>query len=278
MPAPAISIGTSGWKFDDWAGTFYPLRVPQTMWLVYYAARFPIGEINSTYYRIAPLAAYAGIARRTPESFRLFAKVHADVTHTREHPGDSLRALRAALQPLTDAGKLLGLLAQFPNRFHFTREAMAYLLHLRELCARERLCVEFRHSSWLEAEALEAVREAGLTWVCPDEPDLPDLMPRRVLATSDMLYVRLHGRNARAWYDRSAGDRYDYLYSEDELQTVGREIAQGLASVTHGYVLFNNCHGGQAPRNALRLINWFTGESGADAGEQGGNGFTLSAD
>ncbi len=90
--------------------------------------------------------------------------------------------------------------------------------------------------------------------------------------------MRLHGRNAGAWYDRSAGDRYDYLYSEDELQRVGAEIQQAAQSVTNGYVLFNNCHGGQAPRNALRLINWFAGERDANAGEQGGNGFTLSAD
>ena len=278
MPTPAIKIGTSGWKFDDWAGNFYPLRVPQTKWLEYYAARFSIGEINSTYYRIAPLSAFAGIAKRTPESFRLFAKVHADVTHTREHPGDSLRALLAALQPLKDAGKLIGLLAQFPNRFQFSRESLAYLHHLRDLSGGERLCVEFRHRSWLEDEPLDAVREAGLTWVCPDEPDLLDLMPRRLLTTSGILYVRLHGRNARAWYDRSAGDRYDYNYTDEELRTLGREIESAAQSVANGYVLFNNCHGGQAPRNALRLINWFAGERDANAGEQGGNGFTLSAD
>ncbi len=185
--ADAIKIGTSGWKFDDWAGSFYPLRVPQTKWLEYYAARFPIGEINSTYYRIAPQAAFAGDRRTDAASFQLFAKVHADVTHAREHPGDSLRALLAALLPLKDAGKLLGLLAQFPNRFqYYARERWRICCTCAICCAGERLCVEFRHRSWLEDEPLAAVRESGLTWVCPDEPELPDLMPRRFLATSDM--------------------------------------------------------------------------------------------
>jgi uncharacterized protein YecE (DUF72 family) len=278
MQLAAIKIGTSGWKFDDWAGNFYPLRVPKTSWLEYYAARFSIGEINSTYYRIAPPAAFAGIAKHTPAEFRLFAKVHADVTHSRTKPGDSLRALQLSLEPLREAGKLLGLLAQFPHSFAVTRENLEYLRHVRYLCKDTRLCVEFRHRSWLDEEAVTAVREADLTWVCPDEPELPDLMPRRFFATSEMLYARLHGRNSRAWYDRSMGDRYDYTYSDEELQAIGGELKQAAQSVTHGYVLFNNCHGGQAPRNALRLINWFAGESGEGAGGQDGDEFTLSAD
>ncbi|MDD5088438.1 MAG: DUF72 domain-containing protein [bacterium] len=258
-----ISVGTSGWKFDDWAGTFYPLRVPKNKWLEYYAARFPIGEINSTYYRIAPPSVYDAIARKTPSEFRLFVKVHGDVTHSRSDPLGSLRCLLQAIQPLRESGKLLGLLAQFPREFRFSASNLSYLLMLAERCSGACLCVEFRHGSWVCEEAIAPLRENGIAWVTPDEPALPDLVPFRLITTADIAYIRLHGRNATAWRDPSAGDRYDYDYSEQELTTIGEAILRSEVSVKAGYILFNNCHLGQAPRNAWWMQTWLNGH---DAG------------
>jgi uncharacterized protein YecE (DUF72 family) len=272
-----IEIGTSGWKFDDWAGPFYPLRVPHTKWLEYYAARFPIGEINSTYYRIAPQSVYAAIDKKTPANFRLFAKVHADVTHERKDARVSLEALRSALTPLRDAGKLLGLLAQFPTSFQFGALNADYLSRIREYAGNDAVCVEFRHRSWLDDRAIELVRDNEMTWVCPDEPPLPDLLPRKIISTSDILYVRMHGRNARAWYDHKAGDRYDYNYSESELSELGNELLTANASAKKAYVLFNNCYAGQAPQNAWWLKLWLDGMRAADSGETNSDEFDLLA-
>ncbi|MBU0508240.1 DUF72 domain-containing protein [bacterium] len=261
MQRSDINIGTSGWKFDDWAGTFYPFRVPKTKWLEYYAARFPVGEINSTYYRIAPLSVYAAIARRTPDGFRLFAKVHAEVTHTRKDPASSLRMLIGALHPLSESGRLIGLLAQFPASFRFIEENIGYVLALPGMCRDARLCVEFRHASWLCDEAIESVRKAEMTWVTPDEPKLTDLLPFRIVATSDIVYIRLHGRNNTTWYDPQAGNRYDYNYSEPELAEIGSELLHSTFGARKGYVLFNNCHLGQAPLNAQWMKMWLAAES-----------------
>ncbi len=272
-----IEIGTSGWKFDDWAGTFYPLRVPQTKWLEYYASRFSIGELNSTYYRIAPASVYASISRKTPPHFRLFAKMHADVTHKRMDPETSLRTLLSALEPLRADGKLIGLLAQFPGNFRYSPVSVEYLNKLRDWCLDIPLCVEFRHRSWAHDEAVQQTRESGLTWVSPDEPSLPDLMPRRLVTTSDMLYVRLHGQNAAAWYNRDAGDRYDYDYSAEELTALGNELLATGGSAKRGYVLFNNCYAGKAPRNAWWLKNWLSGTLSNGGDQAPTDGFTLSA-
>jgi uncharacterized protein YecE (DUF72 family) len=257
-----IDIGTSGWKFDDWAGSFYPLRVPQNKWLEYYAARFPIGEINSTYYRIASAKSYAGMLRKTPENFRFVAKVHAEVTHGRNEPKESLRQLLSALEPLRESGRLIGLLAQFPASFRCTPKAADYVLRLRSAAEEASICIEFRSGTWLNEAAVEQIRAAGMTWVCPDEPDLPDLMPYRLIATSDLLYVRFHGRNVRAWYDRSAGDRYNYEYSKEELTDFGRELLAFETPIRRALILFNNCHAGQAPRNAWWLKSWLEAMSG----------------
>ena len=277
MRAEDISVGTSGWKFDDWAGNFYPFRVPQSKWLEYYAARFPVGEINSTYYRIAPASVYAAIARKTPSEFRFFAKLHADATHKRENPGESLRALISALDPLRAANKLVGLLAQFPASFRFSGENVNYVSRLRDQCSDIRLCVEFRHRTWSGDEALDRVRETGLTWVSPDEPALPDLMPPRFAATSDVLYVRLHGRNAAAWYNRDAGDRYDYDYSTEELTAVGRRLLEMTSPARRAFVLFNNCCAGKAPRNAWWLKNWLAASSASGGNTSSSNDLTFSA-
>jgi len=256
-----ISVGTSGWKFDDWAGTFYPLRVPKNRWLEYYAVRFPIGEINSTYYRIAPSSVYEAIARRTPEKFQLFVKVHGDVTHTRNDFKGSLNRLLHAVQPLRENGKLLGLLAQFPGGFRFTADNLKYVLELNARVGDIRLCVEFRHRSWLCEDSLAPIGEHGMVWVTPDEPELPDLLPFQLEATSDLLYLRLHGRNAKAWYERSSGNRYDYDYGNIEMTEIGNSILKSETSAKKGYILFNNCHLGQAPRNAWWMQTWLNGHA-----------------
>lgn len=263
MRTEEIKIGTSGWKFDDWAGTFYPLRVPQAKWLEYYAARFPVGEINSTYYRIAPAKAFEGISKRTPSEFRVFAKVHADVTHARTNVGESMRQLLNSLEPLRESGKLLGLLAQFPASFHAAEANLSYLRDVQQLAADVPLSVEFRHRTWDLPEVLEQLREAGLTWVSADEPGLPDLMPTNLHVTSEMLYLRLHGRNAAAWYNRSAGDRYDYDYSAEELSDIGQRLLNTPRPARRAFVFFNNCHHGQAPTNAKWLTAWLAEQAAA---------------
>jgi uncharacterized protein YecE (DUF72 family) len=254
-----ISIGTSGWKFDDWAGSFYPLRVPPSKWLEYYSARFPIGEINSTYYRIAGHATYAGIVAKTPPEFRLFVKVHGDVTHTRTAPAESLRILLEVIAPIIEANKLLGLLAQFPTAFEFTDANLNYLRFLRDQLSGHRLCVEFRHASWDTDDAREKIRAERLTWVSPDEPQIAGLMSQALYATADCAYVRLHGRNARTWNDRSSGDRYDFNYSRAELGQIAHAILGLPDAVNRAFVLFNNCYHGQAAVNATWLQRWLTG-------------------
>jgi uncharacterized protein YecE (DUF72 family) len=259
MQPAAISIGTSGWRFEDWAGTFYPLRVPKIKWLEYYAARFPVGEINSTYYRIAAPATYRAIAQRTPPNFHTFAKVHSDVTHQRQNPSASLKALLISLQPLRDAGKLDGLLAQFPGSFRGSPENLEYVLELRSHCESVPLCVEFRHRSWANSDVYDAFRQYHITWVCADEPSLSDLMPFEMIATNDLLYLRLHGRNAQAWY--AGAERYNYNYSDEELAHIGRTCMEETTGARRGVIFFNNCHHGQAPRNAWWLQQWLAGFS-----------------
>ncbi len=273
-----IKVGTSGWKFDDWAGTFYPLRVPRTKWLEYYASRFPIGEINSTYYRIAGTATYEAIDKRTPGSFEIYAKVHADVTHSDMHPAESMRHLMSVLRPLRDSGKLRGLLAQFPNKFSYSLSNLDRVKAVAGMCNELQLCTEFRHTSWEREDALAAIRDCGITWVSPDEPELPGLVSKTLRATAGLLYVRMHGRNASAWYNRNAGDRYDYNYSDEQLKTLGTSLLEFNGDATTAVVFFNNCYHGQAASNGHWFKDWLNQMSVDVSSGSSTNGFTVPLD
>ncbi len=236
--------------FDDWAGPFYPLRVSRTQWLEYYAYRFPVGEVNATYYGLLPTSAFEGMARRTPDQFTWFVKVNRDVTHTRTEPARSMSTLIEITGPLKESGKLRGFLAQFPHAFKLSERSIDYLKSLNDMTGDTPLCVEYRHASWNREDVRDMMRTEGMIWVCPDEPPLQDLLPFELHTTGDFGYVRLHGQNGANWYNGQGGDRYDYLYSEEELTSLLDKLLGIDAPIKKVYTLFNNCPYGKAPQNA----------------------------
>jgi uncharacterized protein YecE (DUF72 family) len=112
--------------------------------------------------------------------------------------------------------------------------------------------VEFRHKSWLTQNVGNALRENEIGFVSVDEPQIGGMMPPVVRATTDKGYVRLHGRNASKWWG-GGSERYDYLYTEDELEKWAEQIGNLERSVDDVYVFFNNCHQGKAVTNALQM-------------------------
>jgi uncharacterized protein YecE (DUF72 family) len=250
-----VRIGTSGYSYKDWVGPFYPPGTKATQQLEYYAGRFDCLELNVTYYRIPDAKLLSGIAQRTPPGFDFVVKLHGDLTHKQSRDRAIDQAFHAALQPLREAGKLRGLLAQFPHAFRNTQENRAFLTQLRERFPDDPLFVELRRLEWGIEPVYAFLRQWQLGWVSVDEPALPGLLPPLALATTDTAYVRFHGRNAAHWYagGPSASSRYDYLYSETELREWAEKIRNLVAETRQTYVFFNNCHAGQAPANAQAM-------------------------
>jgi len=257
-----IRVGTCGWSFDDWVGVYYPYKLKKTDWIRYYAREFRVAEINSTYYRIPPPRTFDSLAKRTPPDFEFFVKLHADVTHKRKDAASSMKALSECTEPLRDSEKLKGYVAQFPQKFRWTQSARDYLLTVRELAMEIPRFVECRHESWWHDDVIDFLREAGLHYVSVDEPKLPGLMVSGMRVSQDVLYARFHGRNADAWWDKSKGDRYDYLYSESELESFGEAALNFAEEVNRIYLLLNNCHAGRAVQNARQLREWFAKRTG----------------
>ena len=263
--ASELHIGTSGWSFADWVGPFYPAGMKSGDFLTFYAKQFDCVELNATYYRIPPARTMEQIERKTPDAFRFIVKLHQSMTHERSLEPSLVADFLESVAPLKAAGKYHGLLAQFPWAFRRDEQSKSHLERLRDALPGEPLWVEFRHDSWMHPRLAEWLSQHELGYCAVDEPPLPGLLPPVTHVTNGIGYVRFHGRNSEHWWDsgsrraasaepKARGSReqlrYDYDYSESELlQWLGRvqELAQKAKQT---YLFFNNCHAGQAARNA----------------------------
>ncbi len=240
-------VGTSGYSFADWIGAFYPPGTRSKDMFDLYAARFQAVELNFTFYNARPRATLARMGAKAPEGFQFWVKVNRELTHKGNLAAGAEFIDQVA--PMQEAGRLAGLLLQFPQSFHRTAEARRYLAAALDALAALPLAVEFRHRSWDHPATTEALAARNVTLVVPDVPALEGLYRPAPTATSPIAYVRLHSRNAGAWYGGGAA-RYDYSYSEEELAQIIKNWADVEASVQRVYAFFNNCHRAQAALNA----------------------------
>ena len=257
-----IRVGTSGYSFADWTGSFYPSGTQRSRMLDEYVLHFDVVEINSSYYRIPSADMFERMERKTPDGFEFVVKLYKGMTHEMDDDESACRAFADAVSPLKNAGKFAGYLAQFPWKFKNNEEARAHLMKLRRGFPDDPLFVEFRHDSWIVPHTFSLLREGGLGYCSVDEPNLKGLVPPLVEATTDTGYVRLHGRNARNWWGRGGGDRYDYDYSAEELREWSEKLLSLEEKVKKVYAFFNNCHAGHAARNAELMIEMLSGQLG----------------
>ncbi len=255
-----VLVGTAGWSYADWRGRVYPEPRPRGFdELRFLAGYMDCLEVNSTFYRVPTRRTVEEWLRRTAHlrEFAFTAKVHQSFTH--EDPPAAgpaeVRAFLDALAPLRGEGRLAALLLQFPWSFRDGPESRRRLGRLCELFAPERLVVEVRHASFgtPDAEAFLGALGAGIADV--DMPAAPSNLPPRGRAIGPVGYVRLHGRNSAAWFDRAAGRdrRYDYMYSAAEIDSVVRRIRAAAETVPLLFVITNNHFRGQGPANSLML-------------------------
>lgn len=249
-----ILVGTSGFSFNDWVGPFYPPYLKKSDHFAWYIRHFPALEVNSTYYRTPAAGVFDRWDRLAPDGYPIFVKLPGEATHKRQEPDDPVYRLMRAVDGIRGSGKLAGFLAQFPWGFREGPEGRDYLRRLRGLVPREEpLFVEFRHAGWDSAETYRFLEDEGIGFSAVDEPALDGLMPPTTRQTNGIGYVRLHGRNAKAWWGEGGGDRYDYLYSDAELSEWVTRVRELDELTGRAYVFFNNCYAGQAVRGAKRL-------------------------
>jgi uncharacterized protein YecE (DUF72 family) len=274
------------------SGRFYPewVRSAEAR-LQYYASQFRIVEVDSTYYSL-PNQRTSGLwVERTADrflfdvkSFRLFTLHPTPLTalpkdireglapelkqkaniYLKDMPLELVDELwhrfERALLPLDSAMKLGVVLFQFPPWFFPGSEQQEYILSCKERLPQYRIAVEFRNSAWLSEKnrerTLEFLKGNDLAFVCVDEPQgFKSSVPPLAEATSDIGLVRFHGRNRDMWEGKgiSTAERFNYLYTEQELAEWVPKIRELAAKTQELHVLFNNCYGDKAVTNARQI-------------------------
>jgi uncharacterized protein YecE (DUF72 family) len=285
-----IRVGTASWTDKTLlASGWYPDDVQTAEErLAYYASRFRLVEVDSTYYT-PPNERNSDLwVARTPAGFEFNIKAFSLLTQHPTKPTALYKDLRpegvtknlylrdvddatveavwerflAALEPLHAGGKLGAVLFQFPQWFPIGRKNKHYILECKRRCEPYRICVEFRNKTWLSednrAETLDFLTSYGLPYVCVDMPQgHPSSVPPVVAATSDLAVVRFHGHSDK-WTSRDIYERFGYRYSEGELRDWAPKIRALSEQARETHVLMNNCYSDYAQTNAQQLIDLLT--------------------
>lgn len=250
-----ILVGPAGWSYADWEGVVYPSHGRKFDQLSYLAHYFDTIEVNSSFYRIPPDTHSRSWARRVAENkaFRFTVKLFREFTHE-EAPGPQLvDPFRAFLGPLADAGCLGALLIQFPWSFRATDEAFARIDEIVRNFPDVPRAVEVRHASFQTDEFMKFLSERDTAFVNIDQPRHHDSVRPSAVSVGPVNYVRFHGRNFEKWFQHAeAWERYDYLYSTEELQPWVSTIDE-MAEKNPTYVIMNNHFRGQAVVNAIEV-------------------------
>jgi len=264
-----LRIGTSGWNYPtgkgSWNGIFYPLPEDRERGfdeLRFYSERFNTVEVNSTFYGQPRATAALGWVKRTPADFEFAVKLYQKFTHPNMavEPGPvtpaDVDAFKGGIDPLAAAGKLGPLLIQFPASFQRSPAAVDYIAWLLKAFAGYPLAVELRHRSWSDSpETAPLLDEQHAAWVQIDEPKFPSSIRQDLKGPrADLYYLRLHGRNAKEWWDHAESeDRYNYFYSGEELQPIADKVRDVRAMVKKAYLFLNNHFSAQSVANAVTL-------------------------
>ena len=271
------------------SGRFYPEWAKSAeSRLQYYASQFSLVEVDSSYYALPNEWTARLWVDRTPDrfafdikAFRLFTlhptplkslpkdiqgDLPADLKekgnlYQRDLPSELVdevwQRFERALLPLDSAGKLGVVAFQFPPWYFPGNEQRDHILACKARLSQYNISVEFRHSSWLSDKNKERtigfLRGNDLPFVCVDEPQgFKSSVPPVVEATSDIALVRFHGRNRETWEKKGIGpaERFNYLYTEEELVEWVPRIRELGEKTSQLHVLFNNCHEDKAVVNA----------------------------
>lgn len=252
-----LRIGTSGYYYPEWEGSLYPAGIGRKEYFSAYCTIFSTVEINSSYYGIPKAENIKRLLTRVKGPIDFAVKAHKSLTHEVSPAtwSDNLRGFTAGIQPLAEADRLCAVLLQFPSSFQYREDERRYLDKLTRALAAFPLVVELRNIDWFNARAIEGLKERDVGLCALDMPHLEGLPPVSDFVTSDIGYVRFHGRNGAAWWSGDGGNRYDYKYTNDELKLWMPRLKSMSLQAKKLRVFFNNHRKTNSPENALTLCN-----------------------
>lgn len=260
-----IHVGPAGWSYSDWGGIVYPTRKPHGFHeATYLAEYFDTIEINTSFYQpLRPAMCWQWIERVAANPHFVFtAKLWQKFTHEASATEEDEKAVREGFDMLAAAGKLGAVLLQFPYSFHRNRQNLNYLKKLLARFHDYPLAVEVRHSSWNDPRFFGMLADRGVGFCNIDQPLVGRSIGPSQRSTGGVGYVRLHGRRYDTWFsddpESPPEERYNYLYSPEELEPWAGRIRKVSETAKTTFVITNNHFQGKAVVNALELISLLT--------------------
>jgi uncharacterized protein YecE (DUF72 family) len=257
-PIP-VWIGTAGYAWPEWVGSFYPDGTSIERMPRFYATQFPLVEINSTFYRPPTREQLGKLADRTADGFQFSLKVPRTVSH--EMRIHALKPFRFAADELAARHRLTGFVLQFPETFRDTASHRDWVMRVADGLYGYPTWVEFRHHSWFRPRLGDWLRDRGLELASLDLPTMPQLFPRGFIdPKTTRVYARLHSRVAENWFAGGKA-RYEYDYPDAELREWIAKLTAAADRLTDVHLIFNNCQNDQGPRNAKRMAELIAAEA-----------------
>ena len=251
-----ILIGTSGYSYNEWVGPVYPEGTKQKDYLRIFSELFPTVELNFSYYTMPKHENLAKMLIDGGKTLTFSIKAHKTLTHEVNPSlweGEAGTYLKA-IEPMLEAGRLEAVLFQFPYSFHYTDDNRRYIDKLLKYFKDVPSAVEFRKTDWYSGKVIDGMKARQIPLVSLDMPELPNLPPTMDVVTAPIAYIRLHGRNKESWWGKDEHSRYDYLYSDSEVEVWAARIKRISEQARRILVYFNNHPFGKAVRNANTLI------------------------
>jgi len=292
-----VRTGTASWTDPTMVakGVFYPEGATTAEErLRYYATRFPVVEVDATYYALPREQQSKLWVERTPRDFVMDVKAHALMTgqpsEVKRLPKEIREALpeklkekariygkdlpaelydevwntfKQGVEPLRAAGRLGAIFLQFPRWVFPSSEARDRIVDAKSRLGDMQLTVEFRHGSWFNEKnaerTLRFLTDHRIPYVVVDEPQgfKSSVPPVAAVTSPELAVFRFHGRRADLWEKPNIppNERFRYLYDEDELADWAPRIAEAARSARHVHALMNNCSGNYGTTNALQLAD-----------------------
>ena len=249
-----ILVGTCGYSYNEWVGPVYPQATKREQFLSLYASRFKTVELDYTFYKMPEPGNMTKLVEGS-QGLTFAVKAHQTLTHTIDTAKwqDQAKIYIEAIKPLQENGRLEAVLLQFPFSFHYENDNRRYLGKILDVFSGIPAAVEFRNAEWINNRVIDGLKGRGVTLVGLDMPDLKGLPPTMDVVTAPLAYFRLHGRNKETWWGSDSTARYDYLYTDSELEAVTERIKQIIVKADRILVYFNNHARGQAVENAETL-------------------------
>lgn len=276
-----IKIGVTGWGDHD---ILYKERTSSKRKLSIYSTYFPIVELDASYYSILPTSNYQKWALQTSNDFSFVIKAYNGITlHSNSFLSKSeqkkmIETFIHSINPLQEAGKIKGILFQFPPWFSCKRENVDYLRFLKEEVNEFSAMLEFRNRTWFHSQYIDQTlafmeNEGWIHTIC-DEPQAGIGSVPTVLnpTNKDVTLIRFHGRNVYGWNNSGNENwrkvRFLYRYNQEELEKWATDILKLQEQTKEICILFNNNSGGDAADNAIQLMKLLGIQHGPSLSEQ----------